>query len=155
MRRRKLLGIGAGLAVLPAVWAVRLAVAEDAPGWHTETAPLERVFPELGPLTDARWVSSRDDDDRGVPSPELVVSGYARLAPGKLDALTAAHPFAPGTPPAGTSWFEKPLQQGAGPKDPDWVRSDSLDRDGSGARVTFWFDRRTGTVRFWALNPHA
>lgn len=68
-------------------------MANGASGdWHTDTAPLERAFPLLGALTDAKWVSSRDND-RGIPSPELVISGFAWLPPGKLAELTAAHAF--------------------------------------------------------------
>ncbi|MFG2819747.1 hypothetical protein ACGFX4_10000 [Kitasatospora sp. NPDC048365] len=154
MERRKLIGIGAGLAVLPAWWALR-QVASGAEGdWHTETAPLERAFPLLGPLTDAKWVSSRDND-QGVPSPELVISGFARLAPGKLAELTAAHAFVSDGPADDfSSWFEKPLK-GEGPDNPQWIRSNDLDRDGNGPSTTnLWFDRRTDTVRFWALNPY-
>ncbi|MFI1839469.1 hypothetical protein [Streptomyces olivaceoviridis] len=59
MERRKLIGIGAGLEVLPGWWALR-QVANGAKGdWHTDVTPLERAFPLLGPLTDAKWVSSR------------------------------------------------------------------------------------------------
>ncbi|MER5637266.1 hypothetical protein ABT095_09940 [Kitasatospora sp. NPDC002227] len=148
-----MIGIGAGLAVLPAWWALRQVVNDPGGGWHTDSAPLERAFPLIGPLTEARWVSSRDDD-RGVPAPELVISGLARLAPGGLDRLTAAHPFEAARPPAEfTSWFEQPLK-GQGPKDPQWIRSPYLDRDGSGPAVKLWFDRRSSTVRFWALNPY-
>ena len=54
LKRRKAIGIGAGLAVLPAWWALR-QVANWAKGdWHTTTTPLERAFPLLGPLTDAK-----------------------------------------------------------------------------------------------------
>ncbi|MFF3863365.1 hypothetical protein [Streptomyces sp. NPDC002209] len=68
-------------------------VANGAKGErHTDTAPLERAFPLLGPLTDAKWVSNRDHD-RGVPSPKLVISGFARLTPRRLAELTAAHAF--------------------------------------------------------------
>lgn len=74
MKRRKLIGIGAGLAVLPAWWTLRQVTNRTRRDWHTDTAPLEQAFPLLGPLTDAKWVSSRDND-RGVPSPELVISG--------------------------------------------------------------------------------
>ncbi|MER5730703.1 hypothetical protein ABT084_20620 [Streptomyces sp. NPDC002138] len=157
MERRRVIGIGAGLAVLPAFWVLRHVVASGAKGeWHTDTAPLERAFPLLGPLTDGKWVSSRDND-RGIPSPELVVSGFARLAPGKLAALTAAHVFVP-EGPAGpahdfSSWFEKPLR-GEGPENPQWIRSHELDREGSGYSTRLWFDRRSTTVRFWALNPY-
>ncbi|MBD0738536.1 hypothetical protein BGM09_34880 [Streptomyces sp. CBMA29] len=123
-------------------------------GWRTDTARLERTFPLLGPLTHAKWVSSRDDD-RGTPSPELVLSGLARLAPGKLAELTAAHAFVPDGPPHDfSSWFEKPLK-GEGPKNPEWIRSDELDtEDGGGRSTDLWFDRRSDTVRFWALNPY-
>ncbi|MGW1768268.1 hypothetical protein ACWCQL_30020 [Streptomyces sp. NPDC002073] len=142
-----------GLAVLPAWWALR-QVANGAKGdWNTDTAPLERAFPLLGPLTDAQWVSSRDND-RGLPSPELVISGFARLAPGKLAALTATHAFvSEGPADHFSSWFEKPLKD-QGPKNPHWIRSQELDRDGSGHSTSLWFDRRSDTVRFWALNPY-
>lgn len=92
MDRRKVIGIGVGLAVLPTWWALRQVTSGTKRDWHTDTAPLERAFPLLGPLTDAKWVSSRDND-RGIPSPELVISGFARLTPGKLAELTAAHAF--------------------------------------------------------------
>ncbi|NYV76027.1 hypothetical protein HW445_17180 [Streptomyces sp. UH6] len=122
--------------------------------WRTDTTPLERAFPLLGPLTDAKWVSSRDGDDRGIPSPELVISGFARLAPGRLAALTAAHAFVSEGPADDfTSWFEKPLK-GEGPENPRWIRSNELDRDGAGYATELWFDRRSDTVRFWALNPY-
>ncbi|WP_406452779.1 hypothetical protein OG782_19870 [Streptomyces sp. NBC_00876] len=162
MERRKVIGIGAGLAVLPVWWALRQVVngASGANGtdgtngdWHTDTAPLERAFPLLGPLTDAKWVSSRDND-RGIPSPELVISGFVRLAPGRLAELTAAHAFVSEGPADDfTSWFEKPLK-GEGPESPHWIRSHDLDRDGSGYSTHLWFDRRSDTVRFWALNPY-
>ncbi|MGW4891818.1 hypothetical protein ACWEQL_06065 [Kitasatospora sp. NPDC004240] len=153
MERRKLIGIGAGLAVLPVWWAVS-QVANGAEGdWHTETAPLEQAFPSLGRLTDAKWVSSRDND-RGMPSPELVISGLARLAPGKISELTAAHAFVSEGPAADFSlWFEKPLK-GEGPKNPQWIRSPELDRDGYGRSTKLWFDRGSDTVRFRALNPY-
>ncbi|WP_018528540.1 MULTISPECIES: hypothetical protein [unclassified Streptomyces] len=150
--RRKLLGIGAGLAVLPAWWALRRATTHDEGDWHTDTTPLERAFPLLGPLTDAQWVSSRDND-RGVPSSELVISGFARLRPGKLAELTAAHAFFSEEADGFSSWFEKPLQ-GEGPENPQWVRSHELDRADSGHLTKLWFDRRSDTVRFWALNPY-
>ncbi|MFD6075781.1 hypothetical protein ACFWG5_09410 [Streptomyces hydrogenans] len=160
MERRKLIGIGvgAGVAALPAWWALRWAAGgtDDERGvgdWHTETAPLERAFPALGPLTDARWVSSRDND-RDLPSPELVISGYARLAPGKLAELTKAHSFVSAGPAKGfSSWFEKPLRD-QGPEDPRWIRSRELDREDGGHRTNLWFDRASDTVRFWALDPH-
>ncbi|MEV7415570.1 hypothetical protein [Streptomyces sp. NPDC089919] len=155
MDRRRLIGIGAGLAAVCALWGVRQAADGSAKDWHTDATPLEKAFPALGPLSDAKWVSSRDDDERsGLPSPELVISGLARLAAGRLTELTTAHAFVPGGPPADfTSWFEKPLK-GEGPDDPQWIRSADLDRDGSGYRTMLWFDRRSGTVRFWALNPY-
>ncbi|MET7439039.1 MULTISPECIES: hypothetical protein [unclassified Streptomyces] len=153
MERRKLIGIGAGLAVLPAWWAVRQVSNGDKEDWRTDTAPLERAFPLLGPLSDARWVSSRDDD-RGLPSPELVISGFARLTPARFSELTAAHAFVSEGPTNDfSSWFEKPLK-GEGPEHPQWIRSDELDRDGSGHSTNLWFDRRSDTVRFWALNPY-
>ncbi|MGW6521412.1 hypothetical protein [Streptomyces sp. NPDC054962] len=154
MERRTLIGIGAGLAVLPAWWALRQVADGATGGWRTDTAPLERAFPLLGPLTDARWVSSRDNDDRSVPSPELVISGLARLAPGKLAELTAARAFVSEAPANDfSSWFEKPLK-GEGPENPEWIRSHELDRDDSGHSTDLWFDRRSDTVRFWALNPY-
>lgn len=148
-----MIGIGAGLAVIPAWWALR-QVANGAKGdWHTDTAPLERAFPLLGPLTDAKWVSSRDSD-RNIPSPELVLSGLARLTPGKFGELAVARTFVREGPADDfSSWFEKPLR-GEGPENPLWVRSDELDRDGSGYSTNLWFDRRSDTVRFWALNPY-
>jgi hypothetical protein len=157
LERRKLIGmgigIGAGLAVLPAWWALRQAANGAEGDWHTDTAPLERAFPLLGPLTDATWVSSRDND-RGVPSPELVISGFARLTPGKLAELTAAHTFVSEGPADDfSSWFEKPLK-GEGPENPQWIRSQELDRDGGGHSTDLWFDRRSDTVRFRALNPY-
>ncbi|MEU3727496.1 hypothetical protein [Streptomyces sp. NPDC031705] len=155
MERRKVIGIGlgAGLAALPAWWALRQVAQEAGGDWHTDTAPLEQAFPLLGPLTDAKWVSSRDND-RGLPSPELVISGFARLAAGKLAELTAAHAFvAEGPADDFSSWFEKALR-GEGPQDPDWVRSHELDRVGSGHSTHLWFDRRSDTVRFRALNPY-
>nr|WP_234321236.1 hypothetical protein [Streptomyces katrae] len=154
MERRKVLGIGAGLAVLPAGWALHQVANGTKRDWHTDTAPLERAFPLLSPLSDAKWVSSRDSDDRGIPSPELVISGFARLTPGRLAELTAAHAFVSEGPTDGfSSWFEKPLK-GEGPENPQWVRSHELDRDGSGYSTKLWFDRRSDTVRFWALNPY-
>lgn len=153
LERRRLIAIGAGLAVLPAWWALR-QVANGARGdWHTDAAPLEQAFPLLGPLTDAKWVSSRDND-RGVPSPELVISGFARLTPGKFGELTATHTFvSEGQADDFSSWFEKPLK-GEGPETPQWIRSQELDRDGDGYSTKLWFDRRSDTVRFWALNPY-
>lgn len=65
LKRRKLIGIGAGLAVVPAWWALRQEANGAKADWRTDTTPLERAFPLLGPLTDAQWVSSRDGDDRG------------------------------------------------------------------------------------------
>ncbi|MFD8792204.1 hypothetical protein [Streptomyces vinaceus] len=155
MERRKLIWIGAGLAVLPVGWALTRSGDDAGPDWHTDAAPLEQAFPLLGPLTEARWVSSRDGDDRsGVPSAELVISGLARLAPGKLAELAAAHTFVPGAPAGDfSSWFEKPLK-GEGPKNPQWIRSDELDRDTAGRSTHLWFDRGTDTVRFSALNPY-
>ncbi|WP_371096197.1 hypothetical protein [Streptomyces sanglieri] len=153
MERRKLMGIGAALAVLPAWWALRQVTNEAKRDWRTDTAPLERAFPLLGVLTDAKWVSSRDND-RDVPSPELVISGFARLAPGKLAELAAAHAFVSEEPADDfSSWFEKPLR-GQGPENPQWIRSHGLDRDGNGYSTTLWFDRRSDTVRFRALNPY-
>ncbi|WP_323379027.1 hypothetical protein [Streptomyces smaragdinus] len=129
-------------------------MADGAKGdWHTDTGPLERAFPVLGPLTDARWVSSRDGD-RGMPSPELVISGFARLAPGRPAELTAAHAFVSAGPGDDfSSWFEEPLK-GEGPANPRWIRSRELDRDGSGYSARLWLDRRSATVRLWALNPY-
>ncbi|MFJ7204466.1 hypothetical protein ACIQWR_13135 [Streptomyces sp. NPDC098789] len=121
--------------------------------WHTDSAPLEEAFPVLGPLADAEWVSSRDHD-RDLPSPELVLSGFARLAPGRLAELTAAHAFVAEAPAAGfTSWFEKPLA-GRGPQHPQWIRSPQLDHDGSDSATHLWFDRGSDTVRFTARNPY-
>ncbi|MFD6417944.1 hypothetical protein [Streptomyces sp. NPDC060194] len=89
MERRKVMGIGAGPAVLPVWWGLRQAVNGADEDWRTETEPLERAFPVPGPLHAATWVSSRGDE-RCLASPELVISGFARLAPGKLAGLTAA-----------------------------------------------------------------
>ncbi|MEV7729468.1 hypothetical protein AB0P15_32850 [Streptomyces sp. NPDC087917] len=157
MERRKLIGvgigIGAGLAVLPVWWALSEGADGARGDWHTDTAPLEQAFGPLGPLTGAKWVSSRDND-RDLPSPELVISGFAELAPGKLAELTAAHTFVSEGPADDfSSWFEEPLK-GEGPKDPEWIRSDALDRDGDGRSTRLWFDRRSGTVRFRVLNPY-
>jgi hypothetical protein len=154
LERRRLIGVGVGLAVLPAWWTLR-QVANDGKerDWHTDTAPLERAFPLLGPLADAKWVSSRDND-RGVSSPELVISGFARLRPGKLARLTAAHAFVSEAPTEDfSSWFEKPLK-GEGPQNPQWIRSHELDRDGSDYSTTLWFDRRSDIVCFRAVNPY-
>ncbi|MFB0627430.1 hypothetical protein [Streptomyces sp. AB3(2024)] len=155
MERRKVIGIGVGaaLAVLPAWWGLRQVESGAEEDWHTDTAPLERAFPLLGPLTDAQWVSSRDND-RDLPSPELVISGFAKLTPGKRAELTAAHAFVSEGPADDfSSWFEKPLK-GAGPPDPQWIRSHELDRDDSGHTTHLWFDRRSDIVRFRALNPY-
>ncbi|AVV44243.1 hypothetical protein C6376_25195 [Streptomyces sp. P3] len=51
-----------------------------------------------------------------------------------------------------SSWFE--TIEGEGPENPRWIRSHELDRDGSGYSTKLWFDRRSDTVRFWALNPY-
>ncbi|WP_433887797.1 hypothetical protein [Streptomyces sp. CA-111067] len=152
MERRRLIGVG--VAVLPAWWTVRQVVNDaEERDWHTDTAPLERAFPLLGPLADAKWVSSRDND-RGVPSPELVISGFARLRPGKLARLTAAHAFVSEAPTEDfSSWFEKPLM-GEGPQNPQWIRSHELDRDGSSYSTKLWFDRRSDIVCFRSLNPY-
>ncbi|MFJ4677972.1 hypothetical protein [Kitasatospora sp. NPDC088783] len=87
-----------------------------------------------------------------------MIVGLARLAPGRLGELTAAHPFVPGGPAeadvSATSWFTAPLK-GQGPEDPEWNRSDDLDRSGNGHRAALWFDRRSDTVRFHALDPGA
>ncbi|KOU29863.1 hypothetical protein ADK52_05080 [Streptomyces sp. WM6372] len=146
--------MGAGLAVLPAWWALRRVTDGGEGDWHTDAAPLEEAFPPLGPLTHAQWVSSQDNDRSGVPSPEVAISGFARLAAGKLAELTAAHAFVPDDSATEfSSWFEKPLK-GEGPKNPQWIRSQELDRDGSGFSTRLWFDRRSETVRFRALNPY-
>ncbi|MFD6416157.1 hypothetical protein [Streptomyces sp. NPDC060194] len=153
MKRRELLGIAAGLAVLPVCGALGQESNGPERRWCTDTEPLEQAFPALGPLADARWVSSRDDE-RDLPSPELAISGFARLAPGTLAELAAAHTFVSGAPADDfPSWFEEPLR-GEGPDDPHWVRSDTLDRDADGSSTRLWFDRRTRTVRFRALNPY-
>ncbi|WP_327254389.1 hypothetical protein [Streptomyces sp. NBC_01244] len=159
MDRRKWIVAAAGMAVLPIWWVMRQgADASEGPSeaeveWRTDTAPLEQAFPLLGPLTNAQWVSSRDDD-RTLPSPELVISGFCRLGPGKLAELTAAHAFVSEGPADDfSSWFERPLV-GEGPKDPQWIRLQELDRDGSGYTTNLWFDRGGDTVRFWALNPY-
>lgn len=159
MERRKLMWAVLGLAVLPVGWVLWRAEDWDdgeggaGDGWRTDAAPLEQAFPLLGPLADAQWVSSRDND-RTLPSPELVISGFCRLGPGKLAELTAAHAFVSEGPEDDfSSWFERPLV-GEGPKDPQWIRSQELDREGSGYATQLWFDRRSDTVRFWALNPY-
>lgn len=150
----------AGMAVLPIWWVLRQQADGGESGadaeveWRTDAVPLEQAFPLLGPLTDAQWVSSRDDDDRSLPSPELVISGFCRLGPGKLAELTAAHAFVSEGPADDfSSWFERPLV-GEGPKDPQWIRSQELDREGSGHSTSLWFDRGSDTVRFRALNPY-
>ncbi|WP_329312459.1 hypothetical protein OG723_02900 [Streptomyces sp. NBC_01278] len=156
MERRTVIGtgMGLGLAVLPAWWLLQRVASGGKGDWHTDTAPLEQAFPLLGPLSDAKWVSSRDNDRGGIPSPELVISGFARLAPGKLAELTAAHTFVSEGPTDDfSSWFEKPLK-GEGPQNPQWVRSRELDRDGGGHSTHLWFDRRSDTARFRALNPY-
>lgn len=103
--------MGLGLAVLPAWWLLQRVASGGKGDWHTDTAPLEQAFPLLGPLSDAKWVSSRDNDRGGIPSPELVISGFARLAPGKLAELTAAHTFVSEGPTDDfSSWFEKSLK---------------------------------------------
>ncbi|WP_130440236.1 hypothetical protein [Streptomyces sp. BK239] len=53
MERRKLIGVGVGLAVLPAWWTLCQVANGAKRDWHTDTTPLERAFPLLGPLTDA------------------------------------------------------------------------------------------------------
>ncbi|MFZ3499563.1 hypothetical protein ACODT5_41240 [Streptomyces sp. 5.8] len=158
--RRKWIVAAAGMAVLPTWWVLRQGTdgyedeGESEVEWRTDAAPLEQAFPLLGPLTGAQWVTSRDDDDRTLPSPELVISGFCRLAPGKLAELTAAHAFVSEGPTDDfSSWFERPLV-GEGPKDPQWIRSQELDREGDGHLTHLWFDRRSDTVRFWALNPY-
>lgn len=155
MRRRTLVAIGgAGLGVLAGWWALRHVVNGAEEDWNTDTAPLEEAFPQLGPLTDAQWVSTRDNDDRSLPTPDLALAGFARLSPGKLDELTAAHAFVSEGPTHDfSSGFEEPLR-GEGPDDPQWIRSDELDRDGIDSSTSLWFDRRSDTVRFWALNPY-
>lgn len=83
-----------------------------------------------------------------------MLSGLARLAPGKLAELTTAHAFvSEGLTDDFNSWFEKPLK-GEGPDHPQWIRSHELDRDGSRYTTKLWFDRRSDIVRFWALNPY-
>lgn len=151
MERRRLIRIvigGAGLAVLPVWWVLRQVTNGAEGDWRTDTEPLEQAFPLLGPLTDAKWVSSRDND-RLLQSPDLVFSGFARLAPGKLGELTAAHAFVSEGPTREFSGFDEALR-GEGPDDPQWIRSDELDRDGN----DLWFDRRSDTVRFWAFDPY-
>ncbi|MFC7216989.1 hypothetical protein ACFQLX_02210 [Streptomyces polyrhachis] len=153
MERRKLIAIAAGLTVLGAGCGPRRGQDGAKGDWHTDTAPLEQAFPMLGALSDAQWVSSRDDE-RLLPSPDLAISGFARLAPGKLAELTAAHPFVSEGPPEDfSSWFEKPLK-GEGPETPQWIRSRELDRDSGEHSTSLWFDRRSDTVRLRALNPY-
>ncbi|WP_306371021.1 hypothetical protein [Nocardiopsis sp. CC223A] len=154
MKRRTLIGIvGVGLAALPAGWALRRAVNGAEEDWRTDTAPLERAFPRLGPLTDAQWVSSRDND-RFLGTPDLVFAGFARLAPGKLDELTASHAFVSEEPTFDfSSGFTEPLE-GEGPDDPQWIRSPELDSSSASYSTSLWFDRRSDTVCFWAHNPY-
>ncbi|MDE3724842.1 hypothetical protein PWG71_25935 [Nocardiopsis sp. N85] len=154
MKRRTLIGvIGVGLAVLPVGWALRQAVNGTKEDWRTDTAPLERAFPGLGSLTDAKWVSTRDND-RLLQTPDLVFAGFARLSPGKLDELTTSHAFVSEEPTFDfSSGFTKPLAD-EGPDDPQWIRSPELDRSSDNHSTSLWFDRRSDTVRFWASNPY-
>ena len=148
-RRRALLATGGLLAVAAAWW-----ILDDPsdPAYHSDVAAIETALPELGPLSDARWVSNQDDE-RSIPAPDVLLSGFARLEPGAVAELTAAEHFVAESPTV-----EEPLSDQT-PEDADWVRSEAFDQalaDDRSADYSgrLWFDEDSDTVYFTVLNPY-
>ncbi|GAA2747349.1 hypothetical protein [Kitasatospora cinereorecta] len=158
MRRRTVIGLGAGAGIgfgllgLGRLLSPAADAASPKPPLRTETAPLERRFPQLGPLSDAKWLIDSDADDaRSLPSPDHELAGFVRVRPGLLAELRATFAFAPEQPPTFSSWWEGPLAEAA-PKDVRWVRSEAFDASGTN-HGWFLFDPGSDLVFFRAVNP--
>ncbi|MFI1380150.1 hypothetical protein [Embleya sp. NPDC020886] len=151
--RREVLVSGAA-AVLAACTS---SAAKEADGdtVRRDSAPLERRFPMLGPLFDARWLGDvlGVDSRMSVPGPSDVrVVGFARLRAGGVAAIVATpgrdfRPATPSTVPDALTRFV--------PKDARWVGSKSFDSEMTREVYpgAFHLDPGTDTVYFDTIDP--
>ncbi|WP_431960273.1 hypothetical protein [Actinacidiphila sp. bgisy160] len=123
---------------------------------RTDTAPLERRFPLLGPLSDAHWLGYdlvAGNDGRSVPGPsDIRVVGVAALAAGGVAGLTAHRDFRPARLPVFPDRLAALL-----PADARWVRSDSFDAEITADLYSgsFFLSKARGLVCFDSVNPVA
>ncbi|MFE3502353.1 hypothetical protein [Kitasatospora sp. NPDC059160] len=133
---------------------------------RSDTEPLQRRFPELGPLSGATWVGAvlgggPGDGRAAVPGPtDVRVDGFAGIEPATLAAIT-------GSGSGGGSWQPGPLgcpglpdvlerELGDG-RQATWLHSEDYDRSVTHGRYTgsFFFDRERSRVFFCTVNPEA
>ncbi len=122
---------------------------------RTDVEPLQSRFPELGALSQARWIGrtlGTPDPRPAVPGPtDVTVDGYAKVDPAKLAEITA-----------NGTWKEEhiscpvPAELAAELGTPrSCVHSELFDRSITWDHYTgsFYFDRENSRVYFCTVNP--
>ncbi|MGW7464133.1 hypothetical protein ACWGJT_05370 [Streptomyces xantholiticus] len=153
--RRMVLAMGA-VALTSACEAVATSDGPDEGPLRAETEPLEKRFPQLGPLSDAHWLGYdlvKNNDGRSVPGPsDIRVVGVARLADGTVERLLSVttRDFRPDAPVDVPGRLAAHVPDGAG-----WVHSKSFDSEISKNAYTgrFLLSAAEGLVWFDAVDP--
>lgn len=128
--------------------------ADDSSKVRTDSGPLERRFPALGPLSDAHWLAIEMGNSSRwtVPGPsDVFIEGFARLRAGAVAAIFGAQrDFRREAP----SQVKASLVRFA-PPDATWVRSRTFDDGITGGRYQggFHLDRTSDSVYFDTMNP--
>ncbi|HVK24028.1 MAG TPA: hypothetical protein VM677_21960 [Actinokineospora sp.] len=162
--------VGALAAIVVAGGAVGYALTRDTdtgPVPRTDLAPLQARFGALGTLSDAHWLgyNPREDGSRSsLPEndPEIRVVGVARLTPGTVTSIIAAHDFrlaelvGPGFSGLPDEFSRPPASIAAHlPPSARWLSSTAFDEETTGKsyRGRFYLDQATDTVYFDTVNP--
>jgi hypothetical protein len=158
MSRRAALAAGAAALATACTSSRPQAGPSKAPEGpvRTDTAPLERRFPLLGPLRDAHWLGydlAGGDGGRSVPGPsDIRVVGVAGLADGRVAGLVARRAFRPASLTGVPDRLSGFLPEGAG-----WLHSDSFDTEVTADVYSgsFFLSKARGLVFFDSVNPVA
>lgn len=155
--RRLFLAMGT-LALTSACGTDAAAGGPDEGPLRTDTGPLEKRFPLLGPLSEAHWLGYdrvRNNDGRSVPGPsDIRVVGVARPADGTVARLLSksARGFRPRTPSEVPERIAAHVPAGAG-----WVGSETFDAEITKGAYSgrFLLSAAKGLVWFDTVNPSA
>ncbi|QKW18505.1 hypothetical protein HUT16_04980 [Kitasatospora sp. NA04385] len=120
---------------------------------RTDTASLAKCVTLPGRADSVHWTyRALGATDSRVPGPtDHALDGIARLADGEAARLHGSGTWTPADashlPPAElTALLDHPVGS--------WLRTEALDDESSSSEPHFLLDPGTGTLYFWAINPH-